>query len=175
MTPAAWLHPECRATPSTHSQTLIRIGPVFSDWAIDQVRSLFEHGQGWEMAVPWSRLARVIDHSVHPGWPDLVHELEQFVAQQGLQHKIAQSKLFLDIKTYQTTPHWDDPAIEAMMQIYVAPQNLTQPGTVFNDPLIDLVEFRPNHGYINVNRDLKTHESAQVARGYRASIAFQLV
>ena len=170
-----WLNPDCQIKPSQYTSTLIKIGPVFSDWGIESVRSMFENTQGWAVSVPWQRFVLEVNDTVHPAWSAAALELEQFFARQGYQYRLATAKLFFDVKGYATSPHWDHPGIAAMMQVYIAPQNLTQPGTVFNDPIIDLVEFRPNHGYINLNWDLKTHESAQVARGYRASIAFGYV
>ncbi len=166
-----WLHPDCQVTPSSYTPNLLRIGPVFSDSAILRIRSWFEHSSGWSMVVPWTRFALEVDTNLDKDWNQARNELERFLANIYKPVQMNQAKLFFDVKGYSTSAHVDHESIDAMMQIYIAPKNLVCPGTIFNDPIIDLVEFKPNHGYVNINSDLKSHESAQLARGYRASLA----
>ena len=172
--PTEWLNSNSRCE-KIHD-TLYEINEVFTPEALEYFYDYFRFGDKWQFVTPFTRLFRELDCHTSSSFYPAKQALDQMISTitgRSLQTRTA--KLFFDTTSYQTSPHYDHPNIAAMVQIYFPSPNPICPGTLFFEPKIHLVRYQANCGYINLNHDLKVHQSNQLSRDYRCSLALQLV
>ena len=156
--------------------TLFELYDVFTDEALEYFYNFYRYGDEWTFVTPFTRLFRNLSCDSTSDFYTGKLELEKYLSQViGRDLKIRVAKLFFDTVSYQTSPHFDHPNITAMVQIYFKSPNPLCPGTLFFEPEIHLIRYQENCGYVNLNHDLKVHQSNQLSKDYRCSLALQLV
>jgi hypothetical protein len=151
------------------SNTLFEVYDFFTPEIRSWLLSQYHAGHDWQFDIGSARrLVRVLPRQ---GLGlQIIQATEQMLsAWQGKPMANQSAKLFFDTRGYRTGAHYDDAEIEIMLQIYLDSDYLGTPGTIFYVEQTYQTAFRPNSGYININSDLKWHESATVVHGVRKS------
>lgn len=167
------LNPQ-RSAQQIHA-TLWEIHDVFTDQALADLSQHYAAGTIWHMDRDLARLSYPYDLSQDP-LESLGQQFSAWISEllaRGISYRRA--KIFLDLPGSHVPRHRDAPDIDIMCQVYLTSSDLPLPGTVFREPTWHTVPYRRNHGYVNINTDLKTHESPASRNGLRASLGFQLL
>ena len=158
----------CQCDVEVISPTLFVVKNFFTDQGLGWLLQHFQPGHNWQFQPHPSRLVHELP--VIETGSELMTQVGQIVQQhcdkplKNLGHK-----LFYDTRGYRTGFHYDSPDIAVMLQIYLASDYLGTPGTIFHIEKTYQTGFIPNSGYININQDLKLHESSMVISGCRKS------
>jgi hypothetical protein len=153
--------------------TLFTTENVLSQSALDLIQEYCGHGHVWHMDRPMARLSLPPGNDEDP-FEHIGHDMAAWVSDVFRSEvRYRKAKLFLDLPGSEVPLHKDADNIDIMSQVYLTHSDHPIPGTTFMEPYPFTVPFQYNSGYLNDNRDRKTHRSGFVINGYRLSIGFQ--